>query len=57
MSSINRLLLDFRTSRSRTHDRAIAALSFTAEAVILARAVIDPELSNRILELAEQRLV
>ena len=57
MTSINRLLLDFRTSRSRTHDRAIAALSSTANAVILARAASDPELSNRILELAEQRLV
>ena len=46
-----------RTGRSRGYDDAIAAFAFLAGALILARAVNDWGLSNRILEATAKRVI
>jgi TetR/AcrR family transcriptional repressor of nem operon len=46
-----------RTSRSRSYEDAIAAFAFMAGALILARAVSDDRLSNRILDTTAKRVI
>jgi len=46
-----------RTSRSRSYEDAIAAFAIMAGALILARAVSDEHLSNRILEATAKRVI
>src|SRR5713101_1897991 len=46
-----------RTSRSRSYEDAIAAFAIMAGAMILARAVSDEHLSNRILEATAKRVI